>query len=91
MSSKSVAWEPNFSMQTDRQTDGHDEANSHFSQFCQPTNSMQQRPSWEASQIARILWNPKVDYSIQTSPPPAPILSQSDPVHAPIQLLWDPF
>jgi hypothetical protein len=35
---KSVQWEPHCSMRTDRRKDGqtarHDEANSHFSQFC---------------------------------------------------------
>jgi len=30
---KSVQWEPSCSLQTDRQTEGHDEANSRFSQF----------------------------------------------------------
>ena len=53
------------------------------------TYSIEQSPSWEANrfsasqEIPRILWNPNIHYRIHKCPPPVPILSQLDPVHAP--------
>ena len=53
------------------------------------TQSMEQRPYWEANrfsatqEIPRILWNPKVHYLIHKCPTPVSTLPQLDPVHNP--------
>ena len=57
---------------------------------------MVQGPSWEANRFAasqeipHILWNQEFRYRIHKCPAPFPILSQLDPVHAPIPLPEDP-
>jgi hypothetical protein len=61
------------------------------------TNYMEQSTFWEANrfsanqEIPRILWNLKVHYRIRNSPPPVPIMSQINPVYAPIPFLKNLF
>ena len=55
---------------------------------------MEQIRSWEANrssagqEIPHISWNPNVHYGIHNSPPPAAMLSQINPLHAPHHTLW---
>jgi len=57
---------------------------------------MEKSPSWEcnwflANQvIPRILWKQNVHYHDYKCPPPVPIQSQINPIHAPIPLPEDP-
>jgi len=51
-------------------------------------NSMQQCYSWKANnsssgqEVPSTLWNQKVHYLVHNSPPPLPILSQNNSIHA---------
>jgi len=57
---------------------------------------MEHSPTWEANQfsasqqIPRISYNPQVHYRIYECPPPVPVLSQINSIHAPIPRLEDP-
>ena len=59
-------------------------------------HSMEQSPSFEANRFAacqeipRGIWNPNVFYRVYKCQSPVPILSQIEPIHAPIPPPEDP-
>ena len=65
-----------------------------FVNWSSHTYSKQQSPSWEANwfsasqETPHILWKSKVHYCIYKSPPPVPILSHINPVHASYPISW---
>jgi len=58
------------------------------------TYSIEQSPSWGANRFSasqerpHILWNPKVHFRVYKCPPPVPVLSLINPVHAPHPIYW---